>query len=87
MGPVIVFALGVGCGVFLHNLWRRFWAASGVAALAATGLWGGGCYLLLALTAPHELGPPLLIPVLLTVGTAFVGAAAGGGILRAIRAG
>ncbi len=85
MGPLIVLTLGVIAGCFFHFIWRRFWIASAVATLAATLLWGGGCYLLFALTAPNEMGPPLLIPVIWTVVTAFVGALAGAGILRALR--
>jgi hypothetical protein len=85
MGPLIILALGAAAGVFCHLRWHRFWAASVVATFAATLLWGGGCYLLFALTAPSELGPPLLVPVLLTVATAAAGALVAGAILRAAR--
>ncbi len=86
MGVLIVLLLGVVAGCVFHFIWRRFWVASAVATLAATLLWGGGCYLLFALTAPNEMGPPLLMPVISTVVTAFLGALVGGGILRAVRA-
>ncbi len=86
MGALIVLALGVIVGIGFHRVSRRFWVACASAALVAAITWGGGCYLLFALTAPSELAPPLLIPVLLTIGTAFVGAVAGGGISRAVQA-
>jgi len=82
-GPVIVFALGVGTGALFHNAWsRRFWIASIVATIAATALWIGGCYLLFVLAAPNELGPPLLVPVLLTLATALIGAVLAGVAVR-----
>ncbi len=85
LGPAIVLALGGIAGVFANLLWRRFWAASVVAAFLATILWGGGCYLLFALTAPNELGPLQWGPVLLTAAIALVGALIGDGWMRIIR--
>jgi len=86
MGPLIVLALGLGIGVLFHITCRRFWIASAVAALGATAIWAGGCYLLFALTAPTELGRPELIPVLLTAVTALAGALVAGGVVRILRA-
>ncbi len=82
MGPLIVLVLGLGIGVLFHIKCRRFWLASVVATVGATVAWGGGCYLLFALTAPSELGRPELIPVLLTVVTALVGVLLAGAAVR-----
>ena len=85
-GPVIVFALGASAGALFHNAWsRRFWIANVVATIAATALWIGGCYLLFVLTAPDELGPPLLVPVVLTLATALIGAVLAGIAVRLAR--
>ncbi len=65
---------------------RRFWLASALATLATAALWIGGCYLLFALTAPSELGPLLLAPVLLTVANAFLAVLAAGGVVRGVQA-
>jgi len=48
-------------------------------------LWIAATYLLFALLAPSELGPPLLEPVLLTLMTALAGAMVAGGLVRAVR--
>ena len=85
MGAFIVLVLGAMVGIPLHRISRHFWMTSAGAALVATMLWGAGCYLLFALSAPNEMGLPLVMPVLLTLGTAFIGAAAAGGMLHAIR--
>ena len=86
-GPLIILMLGIAAGALFHNAWRRrFWTATALATVAATALWIGGCYLLFVLTAPSELGPPLLIPVLLTIVTALAGAMLAGGANRMVRA-
>jgi hypothetical protein len=71
----IIVGLGALAGLVCHRRSARFWAASLVAAGIAAILWGLGVYLLLWLTAPNELGPPLLGPVLFTFLTALVPAA------------
>ncbi len=86
-GPAIVLALGGITGVVANTIWRRFWVASVAATFLSTALWGGGCYLLFALTAPNELGRPELIPVLLTAAVALMGALVGGGVVRIVRTG
>ena len=79
-GPVIVSVVGVVTGTVCHIFCRRFWLASALATFTAAVLWIGGCLLLFALTAPNELGGPLLLtPVLLTVAKAFLAALAAGG--------
>jgi len=84
-GPLIVLILGLATGVCFHLLWRRFWVASAVAAVAGSLLWVGGCLLLFLLTAPSELrGPVLLTPLLLTLGTALAGSIVAGGAVRAV---
>jgi hypothetical protein len=80
MGPVMVFFFGVVAGVLSHKKFARFWAASAVAAIGATVVWGGGQYLIFALFDRSELGPPLLVPILLTIGTALIGAVVGGAV-------
>ncbi len=85
-GPLIVLALASTVGVVCHVVLRRFWIASAVATIGTAAPWVGGCYALFALTAPSELGPPELIPVLLTVLIALVGVLVAGGAVRAVRA-
>ncbi len=86
MGVLIVLVLGLSVGVLLHIKCPRFWLASVLATLGATVLWGGGCYLLFALTAPNESGPPQLIPILLTMVTALAGVLVGGAAVRILHA-
>ena len=82
-GPLIVLVLGIFAGIYFHDRWRRrFWTATLIATLAATLAWGGGCYLLFFLVGDDEPGPPLLVPVLLTMLTADVGAVFAGGAIR-----
>ena len=85
-GPLIVLLLGLAAGIAVHALWRRFWAASAVAGIAGLLLWVGGCYVLFLFTAPSELGPPALVPMLLTLVTALAGAIVAGGAVRVFRA-
>ena len=84
-GPALVLILGLAVGLSLHAVWRRFWAAVALTTVAATVVWVGGCYLMFVLTAPSELGPPQLIPIALTAGTAMVGAVGAGSVIRFIR--
>ena len=84
MGPLIVLVLGLGIGVWFHIKCRCFWFASAVATVGATVVWGGGCYLLFALTAPSELGRPELMPVLLTMVIALFGVLVAGAVVRAL---
>jgi hypothetical protein len=81
----IIVALGALAGLFCHRKSSRFWAASSVAAAIATGLWVLGVYLVLWLSAPNELGPPLLGPILLTFVMALVPAALVGWLVRVNR--
>ena len=83
--PLIVFALGLGSGAVFHTVWHRFWIVSAVGTITGTLLWIGGCYLLFVLTAPSEVGPPLVEPVLLTLAIALAGALVAGGAVRVIR--
>jgi hypothetical protein len=88
-GPFILLLLGLAAGGVFHVIWRRFWAASAVATVAGSLLWVGGCYLLFFFTAPSELndvGPPSVVPILLTLMTALAGAIVAGGAVRMIRA-
>ena len=69
----IILGLGGLAGLILHRRGRSPWITSVIAAVIATLAWVGGVYLLFWVTvAPNEIGPPLLEPVLLTFGTAFV---------------
>src|SRR5829696_4676829 len=77
-GPFIVSVLGFAAGVVFHVRWRRFWTASAVATVAASLLWVGGCYLLFIFAAPSELGRPSVVPILLTLATAFAGVVVAG---------
>ena len=83
-GPLIVLILGLATGVYFHLRWRRFWVASVVAAAVGSVLWVGGCYVLFAFTDPDDLGPPLLVPVLLTMATALTGAIVAGCCVRGV---
>ena len=56
---MIILLLGGLSALVLHRLKWPFLLRSAAAALLATALWGCGVYLLLWLTAPSELGPPL----------------------------
>ncbi len=86
MGPAIVLLLGLVAGAFFHATFRSFWIASALATATAAGLWIGGVYVLLAITAPNELrGPLLLAPILLIFGTSFVGAVLVGFWIRTVR--
>jgi zinc transporter ZupT len=69
---LIVAALAVATSVFFHRMTRHYWRATVLAAATASAAWVAGVYLLLVLTAPNELGPPLLLPILQTFGTAMV---------------
>ena len=69
---LIIIALGALCGAISHRLASRLWTAVPIATGVATLLWVAGVYLLLFLTAPNELCPPLPLPFLLTFATAFV---------------
>ena len=71
--PLLILSI-LACGSgFLLRIWiaSEFLRAVAAAALA-TALWIGGCYLLFLLTAPSELGPPLLAPLLYAFLTALV---------------
>ena len=87
VGPLTVSAVGVVVGTVCHVVWRRFWVASTIGTVAAAALWIGGCYAILALTAPSELeGPLLLAPAVLMTANAFLAVVAAGGVVRFKRA-
>ena len=71
---LIIVALG-GCAGLLVQKWtsNRWISAFGGAGIA-TALWTGGVYLLLWVSAPNELGPPLFEPILSTFLTALASA-------------
>lgn len=86
VAPVLmIVGLGGVAGLVGHRRWPYFWRVTTVAALVATVAWVIGVYLLLVLTAPGELGPPLLEPIVMTFVTAYIGALAAGLALRATR--
>ena len=78
MGPVVVFLLGLGAGALLSRPGRAFLPWTLVAGAAAALAWIAGGYVLFALTAPDELGPPLARPIVYTLLTALLGAALAG---------
>jgi hypothetical protein len=80
--PLFIFVFGVVAGGIAHALLRRFWAAASVAGAAAAIAFVGGCYVFFIIAAPSELGPPLVGPLLLILGTAFAGALLGAGGVR-----
>jgi hypothetical protein len=82
MGPVIILILGMLFGAFFHRCVRPFWFASSLAGVCGTIMWCVSMYALLFLTAPNELGWPLLTPALLTLATALLGGIAAGAMLR-----
>jgi hypothetical protein len=85
-GPFIVFVIGCAVGALLHWRWQSFWLVSAIATVLGAALWIGGCLLLLALTAPSELGGPLLlVPVLLILITTLAGVLLAGGAVRLLR--
>ena len=69
---MMILGLGAGAGLMVHCTGRRLWIMSLLAASIATVAWGGCIYLLFWLTAPSEMGPSLLLPILLTFLTALV---------------
>lgn len=68
----IVIALGAVFGLASCTMVRGTWRAGLLGALSATIAWLCGVNLLFLLTAPNELGLPLLRPVIYAFGTAFV---------------
>lgn len=85
-GVLIVLTLGLIAGAFFHGILRSFWIASTLATVTSAVLWVVGVYALLAISAPNELGGPLLLaPILLTFGTTFVGAVTAGFVVRMAR--
>ena len=71
---LIIVALG-GCSGLLVQKWTsNKWSSAFGGAGIATALWAGGVYMMLWITAPNELGPPLFEPVLLTFLTALASA-------------
>ncbi len=74
--PILIILILGGCSSLLiqrwiSNMWLGIVAAAGIATL----LWVGAVYVLLWLTAPGELGPPLFAPVLYAFLTALTSAA------------
>ena len=74
MGIAAVLILGIVFGL----LCRRFHRSAGLTiilgSVLATFTWVGFAYLLLAVTAPNELGTPLPWQLFLTFVAAFAGA-------------
>ena len=68
----IIIALGAVFGLVSCKLVKGIWRAALLGALIATIAWLCGVNILFVLTAPNELGLPLLLPVLYAFGTAFV---------------
>jgi len=79
---VIIIALGAFSGFVLRRFRWPFLIRAGMAALLACAIWSGGIYVMLALTAPSELGFPLPRPILMTFLTALVPALIVCGIIR-----
>lgn len=81
--PVFILAgTGFVAGLVCHRIWKNFWPATFAATLAATAIWTGGVYILLATAAPSELGPPLLGPMLKIAALTFVSAASAGAVMK-----
>ena len=72
---VIILILGCCSSLLIQRRLSSKWKSALVGAGIATLVWGGGVYLLLWLTAPNELGPPLFAPVLFTFLTALASSA------------
>ncbi len=85
MGVLIVLMLGLIAGAIFQIVLRSFWTALVTATVTSAVLCGIGQYAFFALFAPNELGPPLLAPILLTLGTTFVGAVMAGLFVRTVR--
>jgi len=63
--PVMLCAsLGALAGLVFHRVMRRFWLAAICAAILGSAVWIIGAYLFLLITAPNELGAPVLKPIL-----------------------
>lgn len=79
---IIIIALGGLSSVVLHRLKWPLLLQSGVAALLATAVWGGGTCMFLWMTSPNEAGPSLLGPVIMTFLLTLLSVAAVEGLLR-----
>ena len=79
---MIIVTLGAAAGAVFHHRSSHFWLASLRAGLAAGIVWVAGVYLLLWLTAPNELVPPLPTLLLETYMTAFLPAILVGWAMR-----
>ena len=78
--PILLLAALGYCSSALLKRWIPQGALRALAGAAlASATWVGGCYLLFLLTAPAELGPPLLGPLVHIFFTAL--AAAGVAVL------
>jgi hypothetical protein len=84
MGVAIVVALGLIAGAVLCPPPGRPLPRIVLAAVLASLAWIAGVYVLLALTAPHELGPPLAGPLVAIVLSALAGAALGARLRRGL---
>jgi hypothetical protein len=81
--PILILTGLAGLAGFVcHRSVPRFWLATLLATFVAGVVWASGVYVLLWLTAPNELGPPLLRPILLILGTSFLPAAVVGAVMR-----
>lgn len=79
---LIIVSLGAMATMICHRNGLNNLLAAPVGAFTATVLWGAGVYALFFLTAPNELGAPLLGPMLSTFVTALMGGALGIGLWR-----
>ena len=70
----LILTLGCCSSLIMHRLRLNKWICAFAGAAIATILWGAGVHVLLLLTAPNELGPPLFVPMLLTYLTALISA-------------
>jgi hypothetical protein len=83
---MIVVVLGGLAGAALHRVRTHLLVVTVLATVLAAVVWVAGVYLLLWLTAPNELGPPMVRPILMTLAAAFPGALLGvWGMRRMIR--
>jgi hypothetical protein len=79
---LIVVSPGAIATLICHRMGFNHLLAAPLGAFTATVLWAAGVYALLFLTAPNELGAPLLGPVLSTFITALIGSILAIGIGR-----
>lgn len=81
--PIFICAgIGFAAGMVCHRIWQPFWVATFRATLAATVIWTVGVYVLLAVTAPNELGPPVPVAILQIALLTFVSAAGAGAVMK-----